>query len=350
MSEVRIPRSLAALFPGTPTRLSAAGATVEELIADLDAQVPGLRNRVLDAGPSIRTHINVFVAGQRATLATPVPANATVHIIPAVSGGEDRFVPPGAPEAQPDWTRPNNPHGPNAGRSGDRAVDDPRALQILSTEHWSLLSARSLVYNEAFARGGMFLALLSATLVALGLISTGSNFDDRFLQVALLVLGLDLFVGLATLGRIATVSGEDVFYLQGMNRIRHGYFETVPGLERYFITSGYDDVRSVLSAYGPVGGSPLRNLAHGLTTMPGMIAVICSGLVGVIAGVATFLLTHNADAAAALGAVGFVVTFVVETALQIRAVLAFQGKLRSVFPAPDATPGSTLEASGRPRA
>ena len=84
---VHLPRSLVALFPGTPRRLEAVGATVAEVIADLDAQVPGIRNRIVDAGPMIRTHINVFVAGQRATLATPVPNGADVHVIPAVSGG-----------------------------------------------------------------------------------------------------------------------------------------------------------------------------------------------------------------------------------------------------------------------
>jgi molybdopterin synthase sulfur carrier subunit len=84
---VHLPRSLVALFPGTPRRLEASGATVADVIADLDAQVPGIRNRIVDAGPTIRTHINVFVAGQRATLATPVPSSADVHVIPAVSGG-----------------------------------------------------------------------------------------------------------------------------------------------------------------------------------------------------------------------------------------------------------------------
>lgn len=87
MALVHLPRSLVALFPGTPRRIEASGATVADVIADLDAQVPGIRNRIVDAGPMIRTHINVFVAGQRATLATPVPGNADVHIIPAVSGG-----------------------------------------------------------------------------------------------------------------------------------------------------------------------------------------------------------------------------------------------------------------------
>lgn len=87
IAQVHLPRSLVALFPGTPRRLSAAGSTVAEVIADLEAQVPGIRNRIVDAGPVIRTHINVFVAGERATLATPVPDGADVHVIPAVSGG-----------------------------------------------------------------------------------------------------------------------------------------------------------------------------------------------------------------------------------------------------------------------
>jgi molybdopterin synthase sulfur carrier subunit len=86
-AHVHLPRSLIALFPGTPRRLDAAGGTVAEVIANLDSQVPGIRNRIVDAGPMIRTHINVFVAGERATLATTVPDGADVHVIPAVSGG-----------------------------------------------------------------------------------------------------------------------------------------------------------------------------------------------------------------------------------------------------------------------
>jgi sulfur-carrier protein len=87
VADVQLPRSLVALFPGTPRRLRARGETVAEVIADLETQVPGIRNRLLDAGPSLRTHLNVFVSGQRATLSTPVQADSVVHVIPAVSGG-----------------------------------------------------------------------------------------------------------------------------------------------------------------------------------------------------------------------------------------------------------------------
>lgn len=85
---VHLPRSLVALFPATATpRMEAHGATVLEVIRDLDARVPGIANRVLDAGPSIRTHLNVFVDGERSPLDAPVRPGARVHVIPAVSGG-----------------------------------------------------------------------------------------------------------------------------------------------------------------------------------------------------------------------------------------------------------------------
>ncbi|MFL5680556.1 MAG: MoaD/ThiS family protein [Chloroflexota bacterium] len=87
MATVLLPRSLLALFPGTPRSVDIDGATVREVIDGLEQQVPGIRDRLCDAGPAIRTHINVYVAGERAALDTTVPAGATVHVIPAVSGG-----------------------------------------------------------------------------------------------------------------------------------------------------------------------------------------------------------------------------------------------------------------------
>ncbi|HKG56957.1 MAG TPA: MoaD/ThiS family protein [Candidatus Limnocylindrales bacterium] len=87
MATVLLPRSLIALFPGTPRSVDVDGATVRDVIDGLEREVPGMRDRLCDAGPSIRTHINVYVAGERAALDTPVPSGATVHVIPAVSGG-----------------------------------------------------------------------------------------------------------------------------------------------------------------------------------------------------------------------------------------------------------------------
>ena len=87
MATVLLPRSLLALFPGVEKRNVVAGSTVGELISGLDASVPGMRDRLVQAGPRLRPHINVFVDGEPADLATRVEPASVVHVLPAVSGG-----------------------------------------------------------------------------------------------------------------------------------------------------------------------------------------------------------------------------------------------------------------------
>ena len=84
---VILPRSLVALIPGTSRSTEVEAANVAEVIDRLDERTPGLRNRLVDSGPTIRQHINVFVDGELAELTSPVGPNATIHVIPAVSGG-----------------------------------------------------------------------------------------------------------------------------------------------------------------------------------------------------------------------------------------------------------------------
>ena len=87
MATVLLPRSLLALFPGVDRRHEVTGETVGGLIDGLDRSVPGLRDRLVEAGPRLRPHINVFVDGEQAALATPVREGSVVHVLPAVSGG-----------------------------------------------------------------------------------------------------------------------------------------------------------------------------------------------------------------------------------------------------------------------
>ena len=87
MATVILPRSLLALFPGAERRDEVPGETVAEVLLELDARSPGMRDRLVEAGPRLRPHINVYVDGPPADLSTPVADGATVHVIPAVSGG-----------------------------------------------------------------------------------------------------------------------------------------------------------------------------------------------------------------------------------------------------------------------
>jgi molybdopterin converting factor small subunit len=87
VATVVLPRSLVALFPGAERRVDVTGGTVLEVVEALDERIPGVRDRLLDAGPAIRQHLNVFVDGERAGLDAPVGPSSVVHVIPAVSGG-----------------------------------------------------------------------------------------------------------------------------------------------------------------------------------------------------------------------------------------------------------------------
>ena len=254
---------------------------------------------------------------------------------------EERFIPVAQAEARPidDASEaPVTPATQSGGERGNgRGISDPRALQILTTEHWSLLTARSLVYNEAFSRGGMFLAFLSATLLVLGLISTATAFSDGFLIVAALILSLDLFVGLATLGRINGASEEDIRYLQGMNRLRHAYHEIVPGLEDYFITSRYDDFDSVIGFYGPgTQASAVPGLLHGLTTMPVLVSVICCAIGAVLSGIIILLTVRDPRIAGVVAALVFVLLFGAFAIRGYRNAMALATKLPPKFPRPTA--------------
>jgi sulfur-carrier protein len=84
---VTLPTLLVRLFPGSVRRLDLAASSVAELIDGLDARWPGMRDRLCDSRPRIRRHINVFVAGERATLATRLPPGTEVIIMTAISGG-----------------------------------------------------------------------------------------------------------------------------------------------------------------------------------------------------------------------------------------------------------------------
>jgi len=79
--------ALMRLFPGCQGRLDIAASSVGDMIDELDARWPGMRDRLRDTTPRIRRHISVFVDGHRATLETPLKPGTKVYVLTAVSGG-----------------------------------------------------------------------------------------------------------------------------------------------------------------------------------------------------------------------------------------------------------------------
>jgi len=67
--------------------VEARGATLADVLADLDARFPGLRFRVVDEQGRLRPHVRFFVGGEAVqSLAAPV-GTADVQIVAALSGG-----------------------------------------------------------------------------------------------------------------------------------------------------------------------------------------------------------------------------------------------------------------------
>jgi sulfur-carrier protein len=87
MADVHLPSTLGPLFPGLPRQLDIEAHTVSDVIDHLEREWPGLRDRLCEPGPSLRTHIHVYVNRERARLDTPVAEQSRVDVIAAISGG-----------------------------------------------------------------------------------------------------------------------------------------------------------------------------------------------------------------------------------------------------------------------
>ncbi len=201
------------------------------------------------------------------------------------------------------------PSGFEAAREPESATD--RRMQILATEHWSLLATRSLSYTESFSRVSMFLSVLSGAVIALALIAQADRFGETFVLIAILLLSVVIFVGVATTARLMTINRDDMRWVIGMNRLRHAYLEMHPELEPYFISGRYDDLRGVLLTLG-LDSMPRRSrmtLVHGMQTLPGMLSVIVSVVAAALGALVVVALSGPKEAAVAVAVAGFLISF-----------------------------------------
>jgi len=173
---------------------------------------------------------------------------------------------------------------PSAAGSAADHPDLARRAQLLSTEHWSLLATRSMSWNEAFSRTGMFLSTLSAATVALALAGPAMSFGSVFPVFALVVLSVTLFLGLATYVRLVQVNNEDLYWVAGMNIIREAYTKLSPGIEADFITGHGLGADAMARTFAAVDVTTSVSPWHMLITTPAVVAVISSAIAGVMGG------------------------------------------------------------------
>jgi molybdopterin converting factor small subunit len=75
-------------YTGGQHQVSAEGASVRELLADLDRRYPGIRFRMIDEQDAVRPHMRIFVNGEQVwKLDAALAPGDEVQILQALSGG-----------------------------------------------------------------------------------------------------------------------------------------------------------------------------------------------------------------------------------------------------------------------
>ncbi len=90
MATIRIPTPMRPLTRNQ-AEVTATGATVREVLKDLDARYPGIGARLFDERGAVRRYVNVFLNDEDiralSELDTPVKDADRLTLIPAMAGG-----------------------------------------------------------------------------------------------------------------------------------------------------------------------------------------------------------------------------------------------------------------------
>jgi hypothetical protein len=123
-------------------------------------------------------------------------------------------------------------------------------LQALTTEHFTLQTARSATIADSNGRSALYLSTVSSAVVALAFIGQLAHTGQAFHLFALALIPALVLLGVLTYLRLVQTAIEDLFYARAINRIRRHYVDLDPEAARWFVLCGHDDPQGVLAAMG----------------------------------------------------------------------------------------------------
>jgi len=218
---------------------------------------------------------------------------------------------------------------------GDRLL----ARDVLVTEYGVLMSALTTAWSASLTRTSLFLGVLSAAGVAFGFASQGGVDRPTFIRLALLVLLLVLFLGVATFTRLVQFQRESMVYITGMNRIRHFFQETAPASRPYFVLPIYDDEAALYRSIGTgmAGRRPRFELLHLTVQTQGIVGIVTAVVAAGCAGLAV----SPADSVVAswlLAAAAFLVTLAALFIYWHRSLADMRAVIHPIHPTPAQRP------------
>jgi len=194
--------------------------------------------------------------------------------------------------------------------SRERPEDLELRFRILSVEYSALVQRLASASGVSAARTNLYFVFLSATGVALALISNASHFTREFQIFALAVLLLNLLGGLMAMARMLHAHGQTVLYIQSLNRIRHFFTELDAGVKPYFTLPVHDD------EVGVVESASRHPSLWAMTVLPAasmatLVALVNTFFVGATAATVYLVLGGSATMALVYAGVAFVIASIV---------------------------------------
>ena len=217
----------------------------------------------------------------------------------------------------------------------ERLNDEPslpelssQMVTMLTTEHYTLQTGRSMTVADANGRCTLFIGTDSGALIAIAFTGQVSRMGTAFFVFSLVLLPSLLLMGLITFERVLQSAIEDLTYARGIMRIRHLYLEHAQELRPYFTLSADDRSRGPMLK---VGIHP--SWWQVFLTTAGMIAAINSVLVGTFVGLLlSVLFTFPLPICTSAGVVTFLVSFSIQQRYPWGQWRRLEQNLAAIFP------------------
>jgi hypothetical protein len=219
--------------------------------------------------------------------------------------------------------------------SEDLTPDERRLVgEVLSDEYSVLMSALSSAWSASLTRTSIFIYSLSAAGVALGFVAQGGLDQGPFRTLALVVLPLVLFLGIATFVRLVQVQRESIIYITGMNRIRHFFQERAPGSRPYFVLPANDDETALYRSFGTGMNRrpPRRELLYLVVQTQGIVGVLAGAVAAAFGGLAAA--PAGAGVAWVVAALAFAATVAALFTYWQRSLATLRAAIRPIHPTP----------------
>lgn len=105
----------------------------------------------------------------------------------------------------------------------------------LTTEHFTLQSARAIINSEIASRVGIYFTTLSAVIIAAAFVAQIPEMNEIFQIFGSLAFPIIIILGFFTMFRLSVLSAMYATYLRAINRIRNFYLQSASEIEPFLL-------------------------------------------------------------------------------------------------------------------